>query len=68
MQEVNFLVSIRLLHHFLVEVQKPGDPITECNFEVALSFVLIKGIIQCILQGVQGFLAIGEVIIRDHTF
>jgi len=66
MQQVNFLVSKRLLHHFLVEVQKPGDPITERNLEVALGFVLIERIIQCVLQGVQGFLAIG--IIRRHTF
>jgi hypothetical protein len=45
MQDVNFLVTVHLLHHLLVEVQQPGDPITEGNFEVALSFILIERII-----------------------
>ena len=63
MQDVNFLVTVYLLHHLLVEVQQPGNPITEGNFEVALSFILIERIVKRVLQCGQGVFAISEGII-----
>jgi hypothetical protein len=58
MQQIYFCVAIGLLHHLLVEVKQPGNPITEGNFEVAISFVLVERIIECVLKCGQGFFAL----------